>query len=152
MSKHARLMHKYACVEGCEKTLPYRANRERRGRGDRRSRLGALEVDVCRFRKVGRPLVGRQLERLGEPPILHHRPAAVQSFRHSTRGSGYHGDLWSLDKKVIIVLFSDICGFINDSEEELCSRWHQLGAFYPFSRNHNAIGNIEQDPGDEDRW
>uniref|UniRef100_A0A8C3HYM0 Maltase n=1 Tax=Chrysemys picta bellii TaxID=8478 RepID=A0A8C3HYM0_CHRPI len=41
---------------------------------------------------------------------------------------------------------ADICGFFNDTEYYMCVRWMQLGAFYPFSRNHNTIGTRKQDP------
>ncbi|XP_067392749.1 sucrase-isomaltase, intestinal [Emydura macquarii macquarii] len=41
---------------------------------------------------------------------------------------------------------ADICGFFKDAEYVMCVRWMQLGAFYPFARNHNGKGTMRQDP------
>ncbi|CAF1315715.1 unnamed protein product [Rotaria sordida] len=81
--------------------------------------------------------------------IRHKRPFVLS--RSSFAGSGQYTAHWTGDNGATFNMFgmpnvgADICGFRDDTNEELCTRWMQLGAFYPFMRNHNGAQK-DQDP------
>ena len=94
---------------------------------------------------------------------LQKRPFIVS--RGNTIGQGKYGFHWLGDnvanfeflKSSISGIFNynifgipfigaDICGFHDNATDELCARWHVLGAFYPFSRNHNVDNAKPQEP------
>uniref|UniRef100_A0A8B9UIY3 P-type domain-containing protein n=1 Tax=Anas zonorhyncha TaxID=75864 RepID=A0A8B9UIY3_9AVES len=93
----------------------------------------------------------------GERGIVVTRSTYPSSGRWSGHWLGDNTAAWNQLEKSIIGMMefslfgisytgADICGFFSDSEYELCLRWMQLGAFYPYSRNHNGEGSKRQDP------
>ncbi|XP_006887298.1 PREDICTED: maltase-glucoamylase, intestinal-like [Elephantulus edwardii] len=104
-----------------------------------------------------RPTYEAVQEVTGQRGIVITRSTFPSSGRWGGHWLGDNTAAWDQLKKSIIGMMefslfgisytgADICGFFQDTNYELCARWMQLGAFYPFSRNHNTIGTRRQDP------
>ncbi|CAF3630946.1 unnamed protein product [Adineta steineri] len=104
-----------------------------------------------------KPTLDAMQQVTGKRSLVLPRSTFVGSGQWSGHWLGDNGATWAQMKQSLIGMVefnwfgipfngADICGFDQTPNEEMCIRWMQLGAFYPFSRNHNAWKKPDQDP------
>ncbi|WBW74801.1 alpha-glucosidase [Schizosaccharomyces osmophilus] len=90
-------------------------------------------------------------------PFILSRSTFLSSGRYAAHWLGDNYSLWSnmffsipgmltFNMVGLPMVGADACGFMGNTDEDLCSRWMAMAAFSPFFRNHNSLGSISQEP------
>ncbi|KAK1757356.1 alpha-glucosidase [Echria macrotheca] len=93
----------------------------------------------------------------GKRPFIIGRSTFAGSGKWAGHWGGDNASKWSymffsIPQALSFSLFGipmfgvDTCGFNGNTDLELCSRWMQLSAFFPFYRNHNVLSANSQEP------
>ncbi|OJJ42298.1 hypothetical protein ASPZODRAFT_2122517 [Penicilliopsis zonata CBS 506.65] len=121
---------------------------------------GTLEYDIHNLFGLGEAQTTYFAHLAMEPnrrPFLITRSTFAGSGRYTGHWGGDNNSRWgsmwfAIPQALSFQLFGipmfgvDTCGFMGNTDEELCNRWMQLSAFFPFYRNHNVLGAIPQEP------
>ena len=116
-------------------------------RWSRTSLIKFLRARACPFDKIS-PFVVTHFQK---PTLLSCVPYLIELFQlHPRQYLTALAFFLSQGLSAVPLAGADVCGFAGEATRELCIRWTELGALYPFSRNHNTLNTRPQEPSSWD--